>query len=164
MNSNSDFFTNYECIDSKDLKLETLQYPKFILVCFNIFPTHLNMIFWRGKSKLPNEHPLEHREAIGNHRAPSLFSSTAWFDCVSSVCCNSACCGSSSSTSNSTFPGLGFESHSRQFFRLFFSSPNFLRRSINGEYFLITLSIDWYELSLESHYKKLPWLGFEPQT
>ena len=31
--------------------------------------------------------------------------------------------------------------------------------------FSITLSIDWLiELSLESHHKKLPWLGFEPQT
>ena len=38
-----------------------------------------------------------------NHTALSLFSSTAH-------------CGSSSSTSNSTFPGLGFESQSRQLF------------------------------------------------
>ena len=57
-------------------------------------------------------------EAIGNHRALPLFSSTAWFDCVSSLCCNSPYCASSSSssTSNSTFQGLGFESQSRQLF------------------------------------------------
>ena len=33
----------------------------------------------RGKSKLPNEHPLEHFfEATGNHKAFSFFSSTVW--------------------------------------------------------------------------------------
>ena len=51
------------------------------------------------------------------------------------------CCGSSSFISNSTFPGLGFESQSRSFFR-FFSSLNFLQRPINGEYFL-NIFIDW---------------------
>ena len=50
---------------------------------------------------------------MGSHRALSLSSFAAWFDCVSSV---PACCGTSSSTSNSTFPGLGFESQSRQSF------------------------------------------------
>ena len=65
-------------------------------------------------------------EAMGCHRALSLFSSTA-------------CCGTCSSLSNSTFPGLGFESLSRQFhvsrsgvripvmaiFSLFFRLPTF---------------------------------------
>ena len=32
------------------------------------------------------------------------------------VCCSSACCASSAFTSKSMFPGLGFESQSRQFF------------------------------------------------
>ena len=41
-----------------------------------------------------------------HHRALSLFSSTA-------------CCASSLSISHSTFPGLGFESQSRQFFGFF---------------------------------------------
>ena len=49
-------------------------------------------------------------------------------------------CASSISTSNCTFsrPGVRIE---RQFFR-FFPSPNFLPRSINGEYFLNNF-IDW---------------------
>ena len=96
-------------------------------------------ISWRGKSKLPNEHPLEHcvKQKAIKGRFPS-FPSTAWFDYVSNV---SAYRGSSSSISNSTFPGLGFESQSRQFFFVF-PSLNFLQRSINGEYFLNNF-IDW---------------------
>ena len=77
-----------------------------------------------------------------HHRALSLFSSTAW-------------CGSSSSTANTSFPGLGFEPQSKQFFRFFLSS-NFLQRSIDGEYFsknfihwLIYLSI-WVVIGVTS--------------
>ena len=75
-------------------------------------------------------------QAIGNHKALSLFLSTAWFDCVSNVCCNSAYCASSK------FPGLGFESQSRSFFQVFFPFPNFLQRSTNGEYFSNDF-VDW---------------------
>ena len=55
-------------------------------------------------------------EATGSHRALSLFSSTACFDSVSSVCCNSECCDRSSFISHATSPYLGFESQSRSFF------------------------------------------------
>ena len=50
-------------------------------------------------------------------------------------------------------------------FSVFLSSPNFLQRSIKGEYFLnkfyrlINTSCHWSHI-----HKKLPWLGFEPQT
>ena len=46
---------------------------------------------WRGKSKLPNEPPI-------------------------GTLCEAKGCASASSTSNSMFPGLGFESQSRQLF------------------------------------------------
>ena len=71
-----------------------------------------------------------------------LSSSTAMLDCVSSVCCNSPYYSSSSSLSHSTFPGLGFESQSKQFFSVFFPFLKFLQWSINGEYFLMALLID----------------------
>ena len=51
-------------------------------------------------------------------------------------------------------------------FSLFFLLPLLLL--YNGQsmknIFWKTFSIDWYELSLESHHKKWSWLGFEPQT
>ena len=79
------------------------------------------------------------------------------------MCCNSVYCGSSSST----FPGLGFKIPVKAIFH-FFPSPNFLQRSINGEYFLnhfIDWLIDWLiNVSCHWSHKKLPWLGFEPQT
>ena len=81
-------------------------------------------------------------EAISNYRALSLHFSTAWFDCVSSVCFNSACCGSSNSISNYTFPGLEFESQSRSFFSVFFLLPTFCHgRSM--EIIFLHNFIDW---------------------
>ena len=58
-----------------------------------------------------------HWNTVSSNRQPkvlSLFSSILWFDWVSSMFCNSTDCASSIPTSNSTFPGLGFESQSRQ--------------------------------------------------
>ena len=71
---------------------------------------------WRGKSKLPNEHPLEHcvkQQAIIGRFPPLFLASLVWQPVE-----RAACCDSSSSISNSTFPGLGFESQSRQLFVL----------------------------------------------
>ena len=78
-----------------------------------------------------------------HQRALSLFLSTAF-------------CG------NSTFPGLGFESQSSQFFR-FFPSLNFLQRSINGEYFLnnfINWLIDWL-ISMSCHWSHITKNGLD---
>ena len=56
---------------------------------------------------------------------------------------STSCCGSSSSTSNYTF------------FQVWGSNPN------QGNFFGF---FSFFELPFESHHKKLPWLGFEPQT
>ena len=105
-----------------------------------------------------------HWNTVSNNRqslsAFPVFLNRAWFDCVSSVCCNAAYCGSSSST----FPGQGFESQSRQLFRFFsfsqlFTTVNQWRILFEELYRSINMSCH-----SESHHKKLPWLGFEPQT
>ena len=70
-----------------------------------------------------------------HHRALSLFFSTAY-------------CGSSSSTANSTFPGLGFKSQPRQFFRFFSFSQlsatvNQWRIFFEELNWLISMSFHW---------------------
>ena len=71
----------------------------------------------------------------------------------------------SSSTSNSTFPGLGFESRSRQFFVLWLQRQLI---SINQSIKLLKkyspLIGRCRKLGKGKKAKKLPWLGFEPQT
>ena len=71
-------------------------------------------LFWRGKSKLPNAHPLEHSVKqwviIGHF---PCFPLQRGLDCGSSVCCHTVAVPVPHQIS--TFPGLGFESQSRQF-------------------------------------------------
>ena len=112
---------------------------------------------WRGKSKLPNKHPLEH--------CVKQWGIKGRFPCVSST----ACCSSSTSTSNSTFPGLGFESQSRQFFVMWLQWQLILiNQSINQsiKLFKQIFFIDWplQKVGRRKKAKKRSWLGFEPQT
>ena len=81
---------------------------------------------------------------------------THWNTVCSTVC--------SSSTSSSRFPGLGFESQSRSFFRFFSFSQ--LSATVNQWRIFVWItfidSLIWVVIRVTS--QKLPWLGFEPQT
>ena len=115
---------------------------------FNITP----WLSWRRKNKLPNEPIGTLCETTGNHRALSLCFSLQRAVPVPVP------------LQIPRFQVWGSNPSHGNFFA-FFPSPNFLQWSIQWRIFVWrTFSIDWYELSLESHHKKLPWLGFEPQT
>ena len=97
-----------------------------------------------------------------HHRALSLFSSTAWFDWVSSVCYHLAYCGRSSSTSIPHFH-VWIESQPRQFFVMWFEWQLILinrKSSLKNILHWLTVAESWEK----GKSKKRSWLGFEPQT
>ena len=99
------------------------EWLNFFLTLLSTHVHHWTWLSWRGKGKLPNEHPIGTLcEAIDSHRTLSLSFSTAW--------CDQAWVSRS-----------GVRIPIKAIFR-FFSSPNFLQQSINGEYFLNN-SFDW---------------------
>ena len=107
-------------------------------------PLHLwTWLSWRENSKLPNEHPLDH--------CVKQWAIIGRFPCFPLQRGLTVCRTCAAIQHTVAVPGLGFKFHvSRSGVRIpvkmtffgFFPSPNFLQRSINGEYFLNN-SIDW---------------------
>ena len=123
---------------------------------FNITPR----LSWRGKSKLPNEHPSEHcvkhQGIIGR------------FPCFPLQRGLTACRACTAIHHTVAVPVPRFQvwgsNPSQGVFFAFFPSPNFLQRSINGEYFLNNF-LDWLIISYHwSHITKncLDW-GSNPR-
>ena len=125
---------------------EGLQLIIFSSLAFVHFWTWLS---WRGKSKLPNEDPLEHcvkqKATIG--RFPSVPLQRGVTACRACAAIQHAV-AAPVPLHIPRFQVWGSNPSQGNFFA-FFPSPNFLQRSINGEYVLNNF---------------IHWLGFEPQT
>ena len=108
---------------------------------------------WRGKRKLPNEYPLDHcvKQWASKGAFPLFLYSILW--------------QFQFHFKNSTFPGLGFESQSRKFFRFFFffelsATVNQWKIFFEELCRLVNMSCHWSHITKDCpHWDSNPWPG-----
>ena len=125
-------------------------------------PLDMIILTWKWASCLMSTH----WSTLWSNRALSLFSFT---ECVLTACraCAAIQCALAVPVPLKIprFQVWGSNPSQGNPFSTFLPPPKFLQWSIDGEYFFQELyRLIGMKLSLESHHKKLPWLGFEPQT